>query len=219
MGIGDVVFHAGVLTDAAHRHAMRTVTPQILDIDIGRVRFRREAVVSHIDTGVCDGEAIYIQGVKAICVLGQRRGVGGHCVNVNIVECNILCPYKKVGPARGVFEMQASDLDVGGVVGQEENGTVERVTWIQYLCSCKAVPPCLTIPIDDPGTVDLDVLSAPDPERDALLEGVIEVVGLPIVDIICELSASASVHRGIVWLTYFQLPFNIHIDIFQKRQI
>lgn len=53
--------------------------------------------------------------------------------------------------------MQTSDLDIGGVVGQEQNGPVVVVIGIENLVAREAVPPCLTVTIDDAGAVYLDV--------------------------------------------------------------
>lgn len=51
----------------------------------------------------------------------------------------------------------------------------------------EAVVPGLTIAVDLSGTFDYDVFPAPLPESDGVLEGVEEVVGLPVCDIVCKL--------------------------------
>jgi hypothetical protein len=51
----------------------------------------------------------------------------------------------------------------------------------------EAVVPGLTIAVDLSGAFDYNVFSAPLPEGDGVLEGVEEVVGLPVCDIICKL--------------------------------
>lgn len=53
--------------------------------------------------------------------------------------------------------MKPFDLNVGGIVGQEENWTIELVLRIKDLCSREAVPPSLTIAVDDTRTIDLDI--------------------------------------------------------------
>ena len=50
--VGDVVFDTGILTNGTHADAVGTVAPQVLDVDVGRVGFGREAIVANIDTGV-----------------------------------------------------------------------------------------------------------------------------------------------------------------------
>jgi hypothetical protein len=57
----------------------------------------------------------------------------------------------------------------------------------QYLLSSKIIIPLLTISIQGSLAKDLDVLTTPNPECDRLLEIIIEVVRLPICDIISEL--------------------------------
>jgi hypothetical protein len=53
--------------------------------------------------------------------------------------------------------------------------------------SCKTVPPSLAVSIESSCAENLDVLAAPFPESDGLLEGVVEVVVLPVCDIVGEL--------------------------------
>lgn len=51
----------------------------------------------------------------------------------------------------------------------------------------KLIIPLLTIPIEGALSKDLDILTTPYPECDRLLEIVVEVVRLPILDIVGEL--------------------------------
>lgn len=56
--------------------------------------------------------------------------------------------------------MQTGDLDIGRVVGQEEDRTVELVVRVQDFSARKAIPPCLTVAINDACTgigVDFDI--------------------------------------------------------------
>ena len=53
--------------------------------------------------------------------------------------------------------MQSSDFNIGGVVGKEENRAVKDVVWIKDLGSGEAIPPCLTISIDNARSIDLDI--------------------------------------------------------------
>lgn len=78
----------GKHTDRTHGHTVSTITPQVLDIDVGCAALRQsstlllldgmlllglgaEAVVSNIDLSVQDGQTINIVGIKSISVLWQ----------------------------------------------------------------------------------------------------------------------------------------------------
>lgn len=69
--IGDVVLDARILTDGSHADTMRAITPQVLDVDVGCVWLGTEAVITNIDTSVCDSEAIHIERVESVSILGQ----------------------------------------------------------------------------------------------------------------------------------------------------
>jgi hypothetical protein len=64
---------------------------------------------------------------------------------------------------------------------------VELGVAYQNLKSSKRIIPLLTVSVQSTLAEDLDVLSTPSPKGDRLLEGVVEVVCLPIVDIIGKL--------------------------------
>lgn len=83
--------------------------------------------------------------------------VGGHGGDVDVVEHDVVGPDEEIGPAGGVLEVQALDLDVGGVVCQEEDGAVVRVVWVEDLGTREAVPPRLAISVEGARSVDLDV--------------------------------------------------------------
>lgn len=57
----------------------------------------------------------------------------------------------------------------------------------QNLATSKAVVPCLSIPVHRAFAIDSDVLSTPDHEGDTLLEGIVEVVILPVFNVVGEL--------------------------------
>jgi hypothetical protein len=59
----------------------------------------------------------------------------------------------------------------------------------------KPIIPSLAIPIERSRPKDPDILSAPFPERDGILERVVEVVVLPVSDIVRELLLFVSLHR------------------------
>ena len=53
--------------------------------------------------------------------------------------------------------MKTSDLDIGGIVGEEQNWAVVLVVWVQDLGAGEAVPPCLTVAVYKTFAVDLDI--------------------------------------------------------------
>ena len=83
--------------------------------------------------------------------------VGGDSVDVNVIEHHVLRAHEEGGPARRILEVEPSNLDVGSVVRQEENRTVELVVGIEDLCTGKAVPPRLSVAVDYAFAVDLNV--------------------------------------------------------------
>jgi hypothetical protein len=66
---------------------------------------------------------------------------------------------------------------------------VIRISY-QNLLAGKRIIPFLAIAIERAVAKDLDVLAAPHPEGDGLLEIVVEIVGLPVGDVIGELHRS-----------------------------
>lgn len=50
---------------------MSAVAPQILDVDVGRVGLWGEAVVADVDTRVGHSQAIHIETVESVGVLGK----------------------------------------------------------------------------------------------------------------------------------------------------
>lgn len=57
----------------------------------------------------------------------------------------------------------------------------------QNFAASEAVVPRLSIPIHRAFAIDLDILSTPDHKCDTLLEGIVEVVVLPVFDVVGEL--------------------------------
>ena len=70
-GVRDVVFYTWVLADGAHRYAVGTVAPKVLDENIGGVGFGRETVVADIDAGVGHCKAIDVERVEPVGILGK----------------------------------------------------------------------------------------------------------------------------------------------------
>lgn len=63
------------------------------------------------------------------------------------------------------------------------------------------------------------ILSTPDPEGYALLEVVVEVISLPVLDVISELEESAiSSHQYFV-LADLELPIKLDIHVVQESQV
>ena len=106
--------------------------------------------------------------------------------------------------------MYARNVEVGSVLGVEEDGTVVFVVGVENgtCAGFKLVPPALTdvvsigsgmfnaafgcldspLPLNDTRAVDLDIISSPLPEHDGLLKRVIPGIFLPVFNIICELA-------------------------------
>lgn len=53
--------------------------------------------------------------------------------------------------------MYTGDFHIGRVVGKEEDWSIIFVVWIENLGSRKAIPPGLTVSVQNSGTVNLDV--------------------------------------------------------------
>ena len=84
----------------------------------------------------------------------------------------------------------------------------------------KAVVPSLTVAVQSSLAEDLDVLSTPDPEGNRLLEGVVEVVLLPVLDIIGELHWLATFNQcHITPNSYLQFTLELHLNVIQKAKI
>src|SRR6266540_1446594 len=63
-----------------------------------------------------------------------------------------------------------------------------RLSTYQYLRPSKSIIPSLAIPIQSPSTINLDIPSSPYPERDRFLERIIEIILLPVLNIVRELN-------------------------------
>lgn len=125
----------------------------------------------------------------------------------HIVKGDVVGAHEEVGPAGRVQLRDALNTDPSRIVREEEDGSVECVVGILYslalilycdvasyqnLLACKIIIPLLTIAIQRALAKDLDILPAPNPERDGFLEIVVEVIGLPIFNVVGKLYLSAS---------------------------
>lgn len=68
----------------------------------------------------------------------------------------------------------------------------------QNLAASKAIIPRLPVPIHRSFTENLDVLSTPDHEGDTLLEGVVEIVILPVFNVVGKLYGPCQTHDRVV---------------------
>ena len=69
--------------------------------------------------------------------------------DVDVVKDDVVGADKEIRPARRVLHMQSANLDVGGIVCEEENGAVKLVVGIEDLSPREAVPPCLAIAVEN----------------------------------------------------------------------
>jgi hypothetical protein len=53
--------------------------------------------------------------------------------------------------------MKTSDLDVGSIIGEKQNRAVVLVVWVQNLGAGEAIPPCLSVTVDETFAVDLNI--------------------------------------------------------------
>lgn len=89
----------------------------------------------------------------------------------------------------------------------------------ENLKSCKPIIPGLAITIKCSGPKDLDVLAAPLPEGYRLLEWMIEIVVLPVCDVVCELVSSQYLQTLAYRLlqssifTYQNRPIKLNLNI------
>lgn len=97
----------------------------------------------------------------------------------------------------------------------------------QDFVSSEVVVPGLSVAVQDAFTKYLDVLAAPDPEGDRLLEVIVEVVILPIINVVGELLFSvssypppmASFHSLIRVSTHLDFTVQLDLDIIQEAQV
>lgn len=171
-----------------------------------------------------------------------HRNIGREGGDVNIIEGDILGVDKEVGPARGVQLSNPLDRHAGSVVRQEENRAEEVIAGFlftlyqhqprrtgcfsstyQNLFTGKCVIPLLSITVQGTLSKDSDILTTPYPEGDGFLEVVVEVVGLPVIDVIGELSyhnSARPLYKQLgTGVNYLNLPVKLNLNIIQKRQL
>lgn len=69
------VLHAWILSNTPHADTVGVIAPHILHEHVGGVWFGSKAVVANINPGVGDAEAIHIERIEAIGVLGLGLGL------------------------------------------------------------------------------------------------------------------------------------------------
>lgn len=96
----------------------------------------------------------------------------------------------------------------------------------QDLLPRKLIIPFLSIAVQHTTPEDLDVLATPAPEGDGFLEVVVKVVGLPVGDVVCELSRTTeiSIIFSILRIEegqgkYLNFSLKLHLNIIQECQI
>jgi hypothetical protein len=89
----------------------------------------------------------------------------------------------------------------------------------QNFHASKGIVPLLTIAIESTLSEDLDVLTTPHPESDRSLERVVEVVCLPVVDIVGELLMSGQFNQSQSWAIYLHFTLQLYLDIIQEAEI
>jgi hypothetical protein len=89
--------------------------------------------------------------------------------------------------------MYTFNIDIGRIIGEKQNWAVVCVATIKNFTASETIIPCLTVAIQRTITIDAYVLAAPNPEGDGFLKGIVEIVRLPVCDVVGKLVTSAFV--------------------------
>lgn len=90
----------------------------------------------------------------------------------------------------------------------------------QNLATRELIVPFLAITIESSLSEDLNVLTTPDPKGNRLLERVVEVVRLPVGDVVGKLHVLGLVTQMCALVnTYLDLSFQLNLNIIQEAQI
>lgn len=90
----------------------------------------------------------------------------------------------------------------------------------QNLAARELIVPFLAITIESSLSEDFDVLPAPDPKGNRLLERVVEVVRLPVGDVVGKLLVLGLVTQMCALVnTYLDFSFQLNLNIIQEAQI
>lgn len=101
-------------------------------------------------------------------------------------------------PARRILQMNALHGKPCCILSIEQDRPKIRIISSQNLAALKLIPPPLTITVQSSSALDLDVLASPLPEHDAVLEGMMEGVLLPVLSVIGELDLSVQSDMDVV---------------------
>lgn len=133
VGVLYVILDALILANAAHRDTVGAVAVDVGDEDVGGVGLGGEAVVTNVNPGIANGQAVHIVGIPAVGVLGQVL-VGGQVLNDNVIVNNILGGHDEVSPNRRAGEFDTLNEEVGGVLCIEEDGSEVSVIGVLFFC-------------------------------------------------------------------------------------
>jgi hypothetical protein len=115
------------------------------------------------------------------------RNIGRKSIDKDIVKRNVLRVHKEISPAGRVQLRNPLDGHPGGIVCQEQNRPEVDIVRVEDLVARKLIVPLLSIAVQGALSEDPDIIAAPYPEGDGLLEVVVEVVRLPVLDVVGEL--------------------------------
>lgn len=116
---------------------MGSVAVDVGDEDVGGVGLGGEAVIANVNPGVAHGQSVHVVRIPAVGVLGQVL-VGRQVLNDNVVVNNVLGGHDEVGPDRRAGEADTLDVEVGGVLCIEENGSEVGVVGVLFLVSYRS---------------------------------------------------------------------------------
>lgn len=110
---------------------MSTITVHGVDVEVRAIGLRRETVVINIDPGAFNVDTGCVHGVHEVGVFGDDAAIVGESSSHDVGIADVLGAHDKVVPARRVLEMDAGDVQVGGVLGVEKDGAVVLVVGVK----------------------------------------------------------------------------------------
>ncbi len=78
-------------------------------------------------------------------------------------------------------------INISDVLSHPHHLWARLIRTYQDLSTCKSIIPSLAISIDYTSSIDLDIFASPFPPRDRVLERVVEVIVLPVCNVVGEL--------------------------------
>lgn len=110
---------------------MSTIAVHGVDVEVRAIGLRRETVVINIDPGAFNVDTGCVHGVHKVGVFGDDAAVVGQSCSHDVRVADVLGAHNKVVPARRVLEMDAGNVQVGGVLGVEKDGPVVLVVGVK----------------------------------------------------------------------------------------